>query len=79
MGMVRVPLASLLAANAISIAGNTLTALAIPWFVLQTTGSVSQTGLVGFFCLLPFVLSAGLGGALVDRLGYRRMSSAIAG
>jgi MFS family permease len=72
----RVPLASLLAANAISIAGNTLTALAIPWFVLQTTGSVSQTGLVGFFSLLPFVLSAGLGGALVDRLGYRRMSIA---
>jgi MFS family permease len=70
----RVPLASLLAANAISIAGNRLTMLAIPWFVLQTTGSVSQTGLVGFFSLLPFVLSAGLGGALVDRLGYRRMS-----
>ena len=74
MSTSRVPLASLLAANAISIAGNTLTALAIPWFVLQTTGSVSQTGLVGFFSLLPFVLSAGLGGALVDRLGYRRMS-----
>jgi MFS family permease len=70
----RLPLAALLAANAISIAGNTLTALAIPWFVLQTTGSVRQTGLVGFFSLLPFVLSAGLGGALVDRLGYRRMS-----
>lgn len=74
MSTSRVPLASLLAANAISIAGNTLTALAIPWFVLQTTGSVRQTGLVGFFSLLPFVLSAGLGGALVDRLGYRRIS-----
>jgi MFS family permease len=70
----RLPLAALLAANAISIAGNTLTALAIPWFVLQTTGSVRLTGLVGFFSLLPFVLSAGFGGALVDRLGFRRTS-----
>ena len=37
----RLPLAALLAANAISIAGNMLTTLAIPWFVLQTTGSVT--------------------------------------
>ena len=51
----RAPLVGLLAANAISITGNRLTQLAIPWFVLQTTGSVAKTGLVGFFSLLPFV------------------------
>ena len=33
-----------------------------------------QTGLVGFFSLLPFVLSSALGGVIVDRLGYRRAS-----
>ncbi|MGI9111549.1 MAG: MFS transporter, partial [Gaiellaceae bacterium] len=54
--------------------GNRLTQLAIPWFVLQTTGSVAKTGLVGFFSLLPFVLSSALGGVIVDRLGYRRAS-----
>lgn len=70
----RTPLAALLAANVISIAGNRITQLAIPWFVLQTTGSVAQTGLVGFFSLLPFVLSSALGGVIVDRLGYRRAS-----
>jgi MFS family permease len=70
----RTPLAALLAANVISITGNRLTQLAIPWFVLQTTGSVAKTGLVGFFSLLPFVLSSALGGVIVDRLGYRRAS-----
>ena len=68
------PLAGLLAANAISITGNRLTQLAIPWFVLQSTGSVGKTGLVGFFSLLPFVISSALGGVIVDRLGYRRAS-----
>jgi MFS family permease len=58
----------------ISITGNRLTQLAIPWFVLQTTGSVAKTGLVGFFSLLPFVISSALGGVIVDRLGYRRAS-----
>jgi MFS family permease len=72
----RVPLAALLASEAVSITGNRLTQLAIPWFVLQTTGSVAQTGLVAFFSLLPFVLSSALGGVFVDRLGYRRASIA---
>jgi MFS family permease len=70
----RTPLYGLLAANAISITGNRLTQLAIPWFVLQTTGSVAKTGLVGFFSLLPFVISSALGGVIVDRLGYRKAS-----
>ena len=74
--MTRVPLAALLASEAVSITGNRLTQLAIPWFVLQTTGSVAQTGLVGFFSLLPFVLSSALGGVIVDRLGLRRASIA---
>ena len=72
--MNRVPLAALLASEAVSITGNRLTQLAIPWFVLQTTGSVGQTGLVAFFSLLPFVVSSALGGVIVDRLGYRRAS-----
>jgi MFS family permease len=72
--MRRLPLAALLASEAISLTGNRLTMLAMPWFVLQTTGSVAQTGLVSFFSFLPFVLSSALGGAVVDRLGYRRAS-----
>lgn len=70
----RLPLAALLAANAISITGNRITQLAIPWFVLQTTGSVAKTGLAAFFALLPFVIASSLGGVIVDRLGLRRAS-----
>jgi MFS family permease len=70
----RTPLFALLAADAVSITGNTLTLIAVPWFVLQTTGSAAKTGLTGFFVTLPVVLSASLGGVLVDRYGFRRMS-----
>ena len=49
----RFPIISLLTANAISLVGNVLSAIAIPWFVLQTTGSATQTGITGFFTVLP--------------------------
>src|SRR5947209_6252186 len=51
-----------------------LTFLAIPWFVLQITGSVTQTGITAFFSTLPSVFSAFFGSTLVDRLGYKRTS-----
>ncbi|MBE7470087.1 MAG: MFS transporter [Anaerolineales bacterium] len=72
--MKRLPLYTFLAANAISMIGNNLTMVAVPWFVLETTGSAAKTGLVGFFTALPAVLAAFFGGTLVDRLGYKRMS-----
>jgi len=42
--------------------------------VLQTTGSATQTGITGFFTVLPVVLAGFFGGTLVDRLGYKRTS-----
>src|SRR5215216_7447722 len=68
------PIYSLFAANAISLVGNVLSAIAIPWFVLQTTGSATRTGITGFFTVLPVVLAGFFGGTLVDRLGYKRIS-----
>src|SRR5512134_3319843 len=68
------PIIFLLTANAISLVGNMLSAIAIPWFVLQTTGSATQTGITGFFTVLPVVLAGLFGGTLVDRLGYKRTS-----
>jgi MFS family permease len=68
------PIVSLFIANAISLVGNVLSAIAIPWFVLQTTGSATQTGITGFFTVLPVVLAGLFGGTLVDRLGYKRTS-----
>jgi MFS family permease len=72
----RAPLLALLSASAISLAGSTLTWIALPWFVLQTTGSAALTGLAGFFVALPGFVAGVFGGTLVDRLGYKRMSVA---
>jgi MFS family permease len=68
------PLYALFAANAISLVGNVFSAIAIPWFVLQTTGSATRTGITGFFTVLPVVVAGLLGGTLIDRLGYKRTS-----
>jgi len=70
----RTPILALFVANGISMVGNVFAAISIPWFVLQTTGSATQTGITGFFTVLPVVLAAFFGGHLVDRLGYRRAS-----
>jgi MFS family permease len=72
--MRRLPIIALFTANAISNVGNVLAAIAIPWFVLQTTGSAAQTGITGFFTILPVVVAGFFGGTLVDRMGYRRTS-----
>jgi MFS family permease len=68
------PIIALFTANAISLTGNVLTAIAVPWFVLQTTGSATRTGITGFFTVLPVVLAGFFGGTLVDKLGYKRTS-----
>jgi MFS family permease len=70
----RAPILALLSANAISLVGSTLTMIALPWFVLQTTGSAAMTGLAGFFTFLPAFIAGIFGGALVDRFGYKRIS-----
>jgi MFS family permease len=71
---VRRPLIVLLSANTVSLTGNVLSMLAVPWFVLQTTGSPARTGLAAFASTLPVVISATFAGTLIDRLGLRRSS-----
>lgn len=67
----RLPLAALIAANAVSELGNVIASVAIPWFVLQTTGSAAKTGLVAGSMVLAFVIAGFLGGPLVDRTGLK--------
>lgn len=69
----RGPLSALLVANAISVTGNRMVLLAIPWFVLETTGSPAKAGITGFFSFLPIV-AAGFLGPIVDRMGLKRAS-----
>ncbi|MEU1278239.1 MFS transporter [Streptomyces sp. NPDC005805] len=64
----------MLTANAVSISGNSLTLIGVPWFTLETTGSPGKAGLVAFCATLPVVVSAVTGGPVIDRIGRRRVS-----
>ncbi len=70
----RAPLYVLYLANIISVSGNVMALIAVPWFVLQTTGSASKTGLTAVVTALPAVLAGFFGGVIVDRIGYKRTS-----
>ena len=70
----RIPVAALLGASIVSLVGSALTLIALPWFVLQTTGSATKTGLTGFAVALPSFLIGIFGGTIIDRLGYRYSS-----
>ena len=68
------PIYAMLAATALSQVGNMLTFVAVPWFVLQTTGSAALTGLAGGAVALAAVLASLFGGPVVDRLGFKETS-----
>ncbi|MGH3306472.1 MAG: MFS transporter [Nocardioides sp.] len=68
------PLFGWLVSEAVSITGTRVSMIALPWFVLTTTGSASKTGLVALAEMLPLVLLKVLGGPIIDRVGARRVS-----
>ncbi|MCT9933612.1 MFS transporter [Planotetraspora sp. A-T 1434] len=68
------PLTGLLAAEVVSLTGTRVSAVALPWFVLVTTGSASQTGLVAFCEMTPYVVVKAFAGPMVDRIGPRAVS-----
>jgi MFS family permease len=68
------PMGILLVANVISYVGDVMAFLALPWFVLQTTGSLTKTGITAFCATAAIGLSALFGSRLVDRLGYKPAS-----
>lgn len=70
----RKPLYGWLTAEAISLTGTRVSMIALPWFVLTTTGSETKTGLVALAELAPMVLLKVLGGPIIDRVGARRVS-----
>lgn len=70
----RIPVLALLIASTVSLIGSMLSLVALPWFVLQTTGSPARAGMVGFAVFLPGFAAGIFGGTLVDRLGFKRAS-----
>lgn len=67
-------LVGLLCAEAVSLTGTRLSAIALPWFVLVSSGSATKTGLVAFCEMAPYVVAKAVTGPLVDRIGPRRVS-----
>lgn len=70
----RTPLRGWLLSEAISLTGTRVSMIALPWFVLTTTGSPARTGLVALAETLPLVVLKVLGGPVIDRVGARRVA-----
>jgi MFS family permease len=62
----------LIAAELVSLTGTSMTFVALPWFVLVTTGSTAKLGWVLAAQLLPIGLFGIPSGSLVARLGAKR-------
>lgn len=75
----RTPLAALLAASGVSQVGSQLTVVALPWFVLESTGSATSAGLAGAAILASRLAFGFASGPLVDRFSYRAASVAADG
>ena len=70
----RRPLVGALLAQGLSFVGTRVSMIAVPWFVLSTTGSATQTGIVAAVEITPLVIFKALGGPLLDRVGPRRVT-----
>jgi predicted MFS family arabinose efflux permease len=65
-------LAAVLVAELVSLTGSAMTYVALPWFVLVTTGSTAKMGWVLAAELLPVGLLGIPSGSLIARLGAKR-------
>ncbi|HET9285916.1 MAG TPA: MFS transporter [Gaiella sp.] len=66
------PVLALVSAEVISSLGSQMTFLALPWFVLQTTGSPTKMGVVLAAELAPIAVLGIPSGAVIARYGARR-------
>src|SRR5262249_17383621 len=65
-------LTAVVAARFVSLTGTNMTTVALPWFVLATTGSTAKMGLVLGCQTLPAFALGIPGGSVVAALGARR-------
>lgn len=68
------PIVLLETTNLVSGMSNGVVTIAIPWLVLQRTGSVSAAGLVAALSALPGIVASPLAGWAVDHFGRRIVS-----
>ena len=62
------------AANLLGSTANSMAFIAIPWLILELTGSATSTGLIVGISFLPVIIMAPLAGVLIDRWGRRQVS-----
>lgn len=65
-----------LLADALSLLGNAVAAVALPWLVLVRTGDAAAAGVIAAATAVPMLLAAVVGGLMIDRFGRRRVSVA---
>ncbi|CDL86901.1 MFS transporter [Xenorhabdus cabanillasii] len=72
----RIPfqISGLLALNGVSILGNTITEIAIPWLILEISGSPLLVAVVMSAKIVPLILSILFSAQLVDKYGAFRIS-----
>ncbi len=63
-----------IAADFLSLLGNSIMTIALPWLVLIRTGDVAAAGTVAAVTAIPAFLAAIVGGVVIDRLGRRRVT-----
>ena len=66
------PLVAVETTTLLSGIANGITVVALPWLVLEETGSASGAGIVAAAAAVPLVFSSFLAGTVVDRFGRRR-------
>jgi macrolide resistance protein len=67
----QLPLYGVMSAAGFSRLGNAVVGVALPWLVLDITGSAALTGVAAAAATGPLVIGAFFGGPLIDRLGAR--------
>src|SRR3954447_16140798 len=65
-------LLGLITAELISLTGSSMTFVALPWFVLATTGSTAKMGWVLAAEMLPIAIFGIPAGSLIAKLGAKR-------
>ena len=68
------PMVLLQVANLLGSTANSMVFIAVPWLVLEITGSATSTGVVVGLTFLPVIIMAPLAGVLIDRWGRREVS-----
>jgi macrolide resistance protein len=68
----KIPVYGVLVAGGFSALGNAVAGVALPWFVLDLTDSVVWTSIAAAVGMVPLVIGALFGGALIEKIGSRR-------